>query len=140
MDDGTQDECGLDEPVRIGRGGATRAWRDGLRLTLPGVPRVPGVVVDFHNALNLEHAECRRRLEIWMSEFAASVGHAGGYWTTVYFDLEDPWLPAPCGAYRAGRGFGFTPSWLRANVKGWHQGGAVAKHPFGSTHVGQQQS
>jgi hypothetical protein len=55
MDDGTQDECGLDEPVRIGREGATPGMAGGLRLALPGVP---GVVVDFDNALNSEHADC----------------------------------------------------------------------------------
>jgi hypothetical protein len=55
MDDGTQDECGLDEPVRIGREGATPGMAGGLRLAWPGVP---GVVVDFDNALNSEHADC----------------------------------------------------------------------------------
>jgi hypothetical protein len=39
----------------------------------------------------------RERLDAAMSELAVSVGHAGGYRTTVYFDLEGPWLPAPAG-------------------------------------------
>ena len=40
----------------------------------------------------------------------------------------DVWMAS--GPTRAGRGFGFTPPELRASVKGWHQGGAVVKHPF----------